>query len=90
MDTDTILSEVSPTPVNKQGPATAAPSVQPEFHHFSFYDQASWDDPAAFAAVKVLLESAVRAAQGGTDGIGVGAGEGSRGPTTLCRSIDNR
>jgi hypothetical protein len=60
MDTKTMLTEASPTTVDTTEPVAGVPAARPTIHHFTFYSRAKRDDLAAFAAAKVLLESAVR------------------------------
>jgi hypothetical protein len=68
MDTKTMLTEASPTAVDTTEPVAGVSAARPKIHHFTFHGRASRVGLAAFAATKVLLESAIKAAPGETDG----------------------
>jgi len=73
MNTKAMLAEASPTAVEPE-PVAGVPAARPKIHHFTFYGRAKRDDLAAFSAAKVLLESAIKAAPGETDGRAARAG----------------
>ena len=60
IDTDT-LAQAHPVVAKTAEPAATAPKVQSKIHHFTFYNRASCDNVAAFAAAKILVESAIAA-----------------------------
>jgi hypothetical protein len=61
INTDIVLDKAPPEAAKTTEPVVEAPAARPNIRHFFPYGRVGRDDVAAFAAAKVLLESAIAA-----------------------------